>query len=189
MKMGSGATKEKCANAGFYKEEINVGEEDQGFKVLDLHGSGMATFLIGMMFGVALTSLLVFGFRRLGLSCGRRRHRRADKEPADIQHKQRQDALHLFSLPPALPALQHIPLNHSFPTFGATPYFDHPRRDAPSPRFSEVPQDTAPAPTLPRAAARAAPELAPSFQRAPQRVEVDASPAQPPQHTHSGHMA
>ena len=194
--MGSGATKEKCQNAGFYKEEFSVGEEDQGLKIFDLHGSGMATFFLGFILGAGLMALLLSGLRKMGLSCGRRRHQRVDKGAAEAAFKQREDAIHLFGLPPvhALPALQHFPLPTSIPAFGHQHHFDHPRREAPSPRFSEIPSDSTSAPGLQQTRhAQGANVAAPSLLHpSRQPAEVEATPlaaSVQPLPSHTGHMA
>ena len=192
--MGSGATKEKCQNAGFYKEEFSVGEEDQGLKIFDLHGSGMATFFLGFILGAGLMALILAGLRRMGLSCGRWRHQCPYKETADAEYKQRQDAIHLFGLPHALPALQHIPIPASIPAFGHARHFEHSRHETSSPRFSELPQEPVPTAALAPARASQGPNAAaPTLLRSPrQQVDVEVSPqaanttSQP---IHTGHMA
>ena len=185
--MGSGATKEKCQNAGFYKEEISVGEEDQGLKIFDLHGSGMGTFFLGFILGAGLTALLLYGLRRMGLSCGKRRHQRSNKDAA-----YKQDSVHLFGLQHplhALPALQHLTVPTSIPAFGTTHHFDHPRREAPSPRFSEIPSDFAQTAAPPQPQPRSA-QGTNTLLRQPRQADVEASSmAASIQPHHTGHMA
>ena len=70
--MGGGASKNECIEAGYYKETTEVGDVDDGFKVVDFHGSGLASFLLGVGLGAAATVVVIVGWRKTMGRCAPR---------------------------------------------------------------------------------------------------------------------
>ena len=118
--MGGGTSKESCRNAGYYREAITVGEEDDGFKIVDLHGSGVFTFFLGAMLGAFLTAAFILSCRRLGIGCKRSRKPRDNTAARYQPGVPEQSAMQIYHAPPALGFLPPEPPIFLAPTNGTT---------------------------------------------------------------------
>ena len=132
--MGGGTSKESCKNAGYYREAITIGNEDDGTKIFDVHGSGVFTFLLGVMLGTFLTAAFILSCRRLGMRCKRKSSR---KDPAGVPSQHDRAEMQLFQAPPAISFLQQdspIVLASACPP-RQPPFYQSP------PRFEDITPD------------------------------------------------
>ena len=132
--MGGGTSKESCKNAGYYREAINVGQEDTGMKIFDFHGSGVLTFLLGILLGAFLSAAFILSCRRLGINC---RRKSTHKEAAEVPFTNDRAEMQLFQAPPAISFLQQ-----DHPIVLATPRHPHQSSFYQSPpRFEDITPD------------------------------------------------
>ena len=107
--MGGGASKDECIEAGYYKETTEVGDVDDGFKVVDFHGSGLASFLLGVGLGAAATVVVITGWKKTMGRCAPRQQTHTHSQPPAASYAVADQAVALSFAPPlarplALPA-------------------------------------------------------------------------------------
>ena len=141
--MGGGASKSDCVEAGYYKETTEVGDVNDGFKVVDFHGSGLASFFLGLGLGAAAAVCVLVGWRKTMGRCAPRQH-------TNIPHTQNasfsvadQAVAFAYRPPLALPAPPpaYTPAYAPVAPYAPPDVYARPRY-TPS-RFEEVPEERA----------------------------------------------
>ena len=151
--MGGGASKSDCVEAGYYKETTEVGDVDDGFKVVDFHGSGLASFFLGLGLGAAAAVCILVGWRKTMGRCAPRQHTNIPQTQNASFSVADQAVAFTYRPPLALPAPPpaYTPAYAPVPVAPYAPPSDAYARPRYSPsRFEEVPErargreDTAP---------------------------------------------
>ena len=142
--MGGSASKSDCVKAGYYKETTEVGDVDDGFKVVDFHGSGLASFFLGIGLGAAAAVCILVGWRKTMGRCAPRHNTNNTQAMPQAAYSVADQAVAFGFRPPlALPAPPpaYTPAYAPVATYAPPDVYARPRY-APS-HFEEVPEERA----------------------------------------------